>query len=221
MPAFTGFQDEIKDGFLLPEIFVTRALPAMTSFEEVQVSLIFFKLLKSNTEDYLTIEDFLSDPGMNDARMSEDQIKKALSDACEHGLFLPVAHEGEDFYFLNSPHGRSIQRANANGVWRPEINGSNVQTPQRPNIFTLYEQNIGPLTPILSQILTDAENSYSAEWIEEAFQIAVKKNVRNWSYVEAILRSWKEKGRNETDRRNTQENPRNYIEGDLADFIKH
>jgi DNA replication protein DnaD len=70
-------------------------------------------------------------------------------------------------------------------------------------------------------MLDDAEKSYPADWLEEAIKIAVKKNVRNWNYVEAILRSWKEKGRNETDRRNDQENPRKYIEGELADYIKH
>jgi DNA replication protein DnaD len=51
--------------------------------------------------------------------------------------------------------------------------------------------------------------------------IAVKKNVRNWQYIEAILRSWKEKGRSEKDQRNHQEDARKYIEGDLADYIKH
>jgi len=92
---------------------------------------------------------------------------------------------------------------------------------ERPNIFDLYEKNIGPLTPMISQTLQEAEKLYPEEWIEEAIRTAVLKNARNWRYVEAILRSWKEKGRDETNRRNTQEDRRKYIEGEFADFIEH
>ena len=87
--------------------------------------------------------------------------------------------------------------------------------------ITLYEQNIGPLTPILAETLQEAEDTYPAEWIEEAIRMAVTKNVRNWRYVEAILRSWKEKGRNETDRRSNQEDRKRDSEGNYADYINH
>jgi DNA replication protein DnaD len=49
----------------------------------------------------------------------------------------------------------------------------------------------------------------------------VLKNARNWKYIEAILRSWKEKGHDEKDRRDSQEDRRKYIEGEYADFIEH
>ena len=74
---------------------------------------------------------------------------------------------------------------------------------------------------MISQTLQEAEKLYPGEWIEEAIRTAVLKNARNWRYVEAILRSWKEKGRDETNRRNTQEDRRKYIEGEFADFIEH
>ena len=53
----------------------------------------------------------------------------------------------------------------------------------RPNIFVLYEQNIGALTPIIADELRDAEQTYPPQWIEEAIKIAVENNVRRWRYV--------------------------------------
>jgi DnaD/phage-associated family protein len=66
---------------------------------------------------------------------------------------------------------------------------------ERPNIFKLYESNIGTLTPMIAEALQDAEKTYPADWIEDAIRIAVKNNKRNWHYVEAILKRWQEGGR--------------------------
>ena len=68
---------------------------------------------------------------------------------------------------------------------------------ERPNIFAMYEQNIGPLTPLLSDILRDAENTYPTPWIDEAMRIAVENNIRNWKYCEAILKRWTTDGKTE------------------------
>jgi DnaD/phage-associated family protein len=47
----------------------------------------------------------------------------------------------------------------------------------------------------------------------------VIKNVRTWRYVDAILKSWKEKGRDGTDRKTAEENRKRDSEGKYADFI--
>ncbi len=47
---------------------------------------------------------------------------------------------------------------------------------------------------MLADALKDAEQTYPPEWVAEALEIAVKNNKRNWKYVEAILRRWKEEG---------------------------
>ncbi len=65
----------------------------------------------------------------------------------------------------------------------------------RPDIFTLYEQNIGPLTPILSERLKDSEKLYPAAWVEEAFAEAVNYNRRSWAYIARILENWAANGR--------------------------
>ena len=66
---------------------------------------------------------------------------------------------------------------------------------QRPSIFSLYEQNIGLLTPLLAEQLADAEARYPAEWVEAAFIEAVNHNKRSWSYVRRILENWAQEGR--------------------------
>lgn len=66
---------------------------------------------------------------------------------------------------------------------------------ERPNIFVLYEQNIGLLTPMIASQLEDAADHYPADWIEAAFSEAVQRNKRNWKYINAILRRWETEGR--------------------------
>ena len=221
MPAFTGFADTIKGGVVFPEVFITRVLPLMTSVDEVRVCAQFFRLLKGDADGCLSAAELMKEESESDPSMTQERITSALAQARDHGILISLIYRDEEQFFLNTPRARSIQRANAKGVWRPGMASQTTAGAERPNVFTLYEQNIGPLTPIIAQTLEDAEADYSSEWLEEAIKIAVKKNARNWNYIEAVLRSWKEKGRNETDRRNSQENPRNYIEGDLADYIKH
>lgn len=66
---------------------------------------------------------------------------------------------------------------------------------ERPNIFVLYEQNIGLLSPMIAEELKDAADSYPTDWIEAAFREAVQQNKRKWSYIRAILRHWETEGR--------------------------
>ena len=80
----------------------------------------------------------------------------------------------------------------------PEIvqGARNVQVQvERPNIFVLYEQNIGLLSPMIAEELKDAADLYPTEWIEAAFREAVQQNKRKWSYIRAILRHWETEGR--------------------------
>lgn len=63
-----------------------------------------------------------------------------------------------------------------------------------PNIFKLYEQNIGIITPIISDKLILAEEEYPADWFPRVFEIASENNARSWAYCSAILDRWKVDG---------------------------
>lgn len=66
---------------------------------------------------------------------------------------------------------------------------------ERPNIFVLYEQNIGLLSPLIADELRDAADRFPTEWVESAFREAVQQNKRKWSYIRAILKRWETEGR--------------------------
>lgn len=60
-------------------------------------------------------------------------------------------------------------------------------------ICKAYEQEFGALTPMIADAIRDSVDTYPAEWIPEAMQIAVQANKRSWNYVEGILKNCKAK----------------------------
>ncbi len=152
--------------------------------------------------------------------MSADGLDSGLEKAVQRGTLLLVANESGGFYFLNSPRGRASAEALAKGDWRAAAAPS-APPRDKPNVFKLYEENIGPLTPLIADALKDAEQLYSPEWMADAIEQSAKLNKRNWKYIEAILRRWKEEGRAEKQNRRDAETSRG---GDVArkveDFLK-
>jgi DnaD/phage-associated family protein len=139
----------------------------------------------------------------------------------KRGSILKVKQEVDAYFLLNSPRGRAVAQAIESGKLNPEIAGSDIPF-ERPNIFRLYEENIGPLTPLIADALKDAEETYSAEWVADTIDLAVKNNKRSWRYCEAILKRWKEEGRGEKqDRRDAEKDRDKYIKGEYADYIEH
>lgn len=66
---------------------------------------------------------------------------------------------------------------------------------ERPDVFGLYEQNIGVITPIMADRLMEAIDTYPDEWIHDAIGEAVTYNKRNWRYIQRILENWTTEGR--------------------------
>ncbi len=66
---------------------------------------------------------------------------------------------------------------------------------EHPNIFTLFEQNIGFLGTTIVEEIKDALDMYPEEWVEAAIREAAVHNKRSWSYIRAILRRWETEGR--------------------------
>lgn len=64
-----------------------------------------------------------------------------------------------------------------------------------PNVFALYEQNVGILSPMIADALREAEQLYPAQWIAEAIREAVGQNARSWRYISRILERWENEGR--------------------------
>lgn len=230
--GFSGFPAGKLRTTPIPNLFYSELLPAIDHLGELKLTLYAFWVLaqKEGRHRYLRESEIAADEvfmqsldsGGQDPR---EKLADALERAVARGTFLKAAltfADGEEaLYFLNTPKGRAAIEGIERGDWRPTgIEDQPVELKiERPNIFVLYEQNIGALTPMIADRLREAEDSYPATWIEDAIRIAVENNVRKWRYVEAILEDWDKRGRDEReDRGDSEKARRRYIQGKLADY---
>lgn len=227
---FGGFPDGKTRLTRIPAAFFTELLPQIDHLAEMKVTLYIFWMLERQEKSprYASRSEIFADERfMASLAGTPTEAQAALQDALERavqrGTLLYVDFPADVLYFLNSPRGRAAVRALRAGEWSPPSGARPLPglADERPNIFRLYEENIGPLTSLIADELQAAEREFPANWIEDAIRIAVKRNARNWRYVEAILRSWQEKGRDEEDRRQSEKDSRRYIEGEFGDYIKH
>jgi DNA replication protein len=235
MKKFQGFPEGKVRRTGLPEPFFRDLLPLIDDLAELKVTLIAFWRLDrmEGAFRYLRREDFLAEKVFMDGLGTDQEDPEAALDAAlercvKRGSLLEATLDMENgpvsLFFPNTARGRAANEAIARGEWRPSSDSSQPVelVPEPPNLYRLYEENIGPLTPLIAEQLRDDESTYPASWIAEAVEIAVENNARRWSYVRAILERWREGGRDERkDRRDTEKDRRRYVEGELSDFVEH
>ena len=170
---------------------------------------------------WLSEGDLLEDRTLLAALRRQDMppreaVRSGMHQAVERGTFLCLALSAdgpqERVYLLNDDAGRRATEALVGQGLAAPVTPPLTRDPgkdgpdQRPNIFILYEENIGMVTPLLSEEMKEAEQSYPARWIEEAFKVAVGRNRRSWRYIEATLRRWATEGKDDGEyRRHTEE----------------
>jgi DNA replication protein len=232
MTSFTGFSEDTSDSISIPNSFFTEVMGQIEHLGEFKTTLYAFWHFQKQEGNipFLQKKDFSSDNKFMDglsaiSREAKTILEESLDHAVERGTLLKaeMSKDKEILFILNSPRGRAVLKAIQENGWDPR---ENLQFDfsmdiERPNIFHLYEKNIGPLTPMIAEDLKEAEKTYPIEWLKDAIQIAVRKNVRRWNFVAAILKSWKEKGRYEEDRRGREEDRGKYVQGEYSDLIKH
>jgi DnaD/phage-associated family protein len=191
---------------------------------EAKTALLTFWLLEQQegTARFIRPEDFNNPPawfmdGEKKEKITPANIRKAVQHLVEIGMIIAAQPEGisEPVYFLNSARGKALSQAYLKGNWQPGEDGIEIQTGrERRTIYQLYEENIGPLTPLIADNLKEAESTYHEDWIRDAIQTAVENNVRRWKYIEAILTSWKKEGRYAKTKRDYEESYRKYFQED-------
>ena len=201
MANFKGFTDS-ETFTQVPDSFFQQLLTEIEDAAELKVTLYALWRIGHMDGPFRALCE--TDFDSKDLGLAADEIRLGLEKAQKRGSLLKSKHETDVFYFLNSPRGRAAAEAFANGNWRESARIMSAPL-ERPNVFKLYEENIGPLTPLIADALKDAEETFSSEWIADAIELAVKNNKRNWKYCEAILKRWKEEGRaKKQDRRDDQ-----------------
>lgn len=230
MNEFPGFQEGKTNSIPIPASFFRDLLPEISDPGELKLILyIFWRLEQMESRfRYFRRQDFIQDKrfykSLGTAQQSAAEVlDTALRNAVERGWLLKAQiklKKTETVYFLNTARGKAAVQAIQRGEWR--LTGDE-DTPitlstESPNIYRLYEEHIGPLTPMLADTLRQAEQEFSSLWIEDAIRIAVENNVRNWRYIAAILKRWKDEGKDERkDRQDTEKTRRRYFEWENPD----
>ncbi|MEE9198980.1 MAG: DnaD domain protein [Dehalococcoidia bacterium] len=160
---------------------------------------------------------------------AQEALERGLGGAVARGLLLALEMEPggrrERLYFLNTESDRrALDRVRSGAI---SLGALPVPEPYLgealPNIFTLYEQNIGALTPMMADRLKEAEAAYPGSWVAEAIEEAVSHNRRSWSYIEAILRRWASEGKSSGEDRKhpgKDEDTEKYFRGRYGRLVK-
>lgn len=208
MSQFNGFPTRME--FTpVPNIFISKVLAQITDIAELKVSLHIFRLLgyKKGSPRFVTYRELIEDTSLlagldGNGKQPEIALKQGLKLAVSHGTLLHLLSEEseEGIYFINTETNREIIAGVQSGeVILPGLGTKRaaleILTEKQPNIFTLYEENIGLLTPMIAEQLKDAEKLYPESWIKDAVKEAVNAGKRNWRYISAILERWATEGR--------------------------
>ena len=154
---------------LLPNRLV-RELGKITNAATIKAILYFYLRVNGSS---LSLNQLLSDRAFVSLFHSTAEAKKALAEAVLGKLILALPVEGDTFYFAASEEGyENYQKTSAS---RPEILPTATVVPT-PNIYVLYEENVGILSPLIAQELGNLEEQYPMGWIYEAFKEAALQN---------------------------------------------
>lgn len=218
LPGFIGFPNQKMLDVIVPDLFFIDLLPQIDDLAELKLTVYFFWLLNEQEgslrfvrgEDMRRDEILLQSLNLeSDLRSPLGTLEDALERAVARNTLLRMDVETdteidtivEDWYFLNTTKGRQAVAAIRQG----QLAALKSIVPQdarlhveRPNIFVLYEQNIGLMTAMIADQLRDLEKSYPPAWIVDALEIAVLNNKRHLNYIRAILRRWETEGKDES-----------------------
>ena len=208
--SFAGFPPKVRYT-PVPNSFFGPLLIEIDDLAELKCTLRVFWLLyqKKGFPRYITLGELLADQTLakalkEDGSEREKAVKRALAMAVDRGTLIStsVSKEGslQHLYLINTEMDRRAMAGIENGelIPGPWPEAEPWQGPvERPNIFGLYEENIGMLTPLVAEELREAEQSYPAGWILEAFREAVALNKRSWRYISRILERWASEGKDD------------------------
>ena len=209
MKVFSGFP--LKSKFTpIPNIFFSEVLPQIDDLAELKVTLHIFWVLyqKRGYPRFITYGELLGDPalmrGIEGQGSAPEFLRQRLNRAVSRGTLLHVTLErdGEvhDLYFVNTDADRRAVEKLKSGELKlgalVKVESYQI-SPEQPDIFTLYEKNIGMVTPIIAEEMKEAEKLYPASWIQDAFKEAVDLNKRSWRYISRILERWAAEGKHD------------------------
>lgn len=213
MKQFDGFPSKMQYT-PVPDVFFSRLLPHISDIAELKTTLHMLGTLlrKRGYPRFITYQELLSNKSLLDSLREGDKapdevLRGALVMIVERGTILHLVlnrdETPQDVYFLNTESDRQAVAKICNGelalagLKAGRQANPDFETEALPDIFTLYEQNVGMLTPMIAEELKEAEKLYPEAWIGDAIKEAVSLNKRNWRYIARILEHWSTEGRSD------------------------
>lgn len=225
MNKFKGFTDS-ETFTQLPDKFFHQLLKEIKDMDELKVTLYLLWHAEHMEGPFRALNRM--DFDVRELGLSAEEVTRGLEKAINRGGMLRASPRGEGrevqkeakvYFLLNSPRGRAAVEAIESGKWSP--GESSTPPMERPNMFRLYEENIGPLTPLIADAMKDAEELYSDEWVADAIELAAKNNKRNWKYCEAVLKRWKDEGRHgKKDQQDPGKGSERYTNSEFEEYLK-
>jgi DNA replication protein len=219
----------------LPNLVFSVLMPQINDIYELKVLLHFFAIVypKKGNLKFTSQPEMLHHPALlADIKVSPQEVlPKALEALVNKKIILRLdvfqEESRQDVYFLNTEANRlAIEKIQNGELNLPGIvvsKSAPASPAQLPDIFTLYEQNIGILTPLIADELREAEKDYPKSWIQDAIKEATAANKRNWRYIARILERWAAEGKSDgTHRGNIKKDsdPDKYIRGKYGHMVQ-
>ena len=236
MKKFEGFPARMEYTSV-PNIFFSGLLPRIDDIAELKTTLHVIAALyrQKGYPRYVSFEELLANEGLMTGLKGEDKspetaLQSALEKATERGTLLLLSLKKEDVpesvYFLNTKANQDVIAQIESGEL--ELTGlkatgkKSVPREELPDIYTLYEENIGILTPMVADELREAEKLYPKDWIGDSIKEAVLYNKRNIKYILKILENWAAEGKSDgTYQRHPQKtDPDKYIKGKYGHMVQ-
>jgi DNA replication protein len=236
MKRFGGFPPRMNFS-AVPEPFFSQLLPVIDDIHELKVILVIFHLIyrKKGYLRFVSASELLNEAALTggfgtDEGSIKAKIQSALEQAVAHGVILSQeVSSGEvrdTVYLLNTESDREVINKIQNGeILLPGKLVARITVPVKeavPDIFSLYEQNIGMITPLIADEIGDAQKTYPESWLQDAIREAANQNKRKWSYISAILERWRSEGKADgTNRRDSKKtDPDKYIKGKYGHMVQ-
>ena len=207
----------MKDGFPrgvqftpVPNPLLASLLETIDSLDELKVVLRTIHGLHKQRKVPASIgfDDLFSDRTVASmlgasGHQLEKVVETTIKSAANRGILLVVNDEtGQRQICLNTePVRRALVRQGidpAVTASKPAETWSDTESAlTKLDAVTLYEQNVGYLTPVVAENIHTALEQHPEDEVMLAIQKAVEANARSWNYIAAILRRWATEGRPE------------------------
>jgi DNA replication protein len=229
MIEFKGFPSRMR--FTpIPNIVFSSLMPQISDVTELKVLLYILAIIypKKGKLRFANEKELIDQSGIK-----SDKLQNSLTALIQKGALLRLemgqVNPSEYAYCLNTDYNREILNNMVSGelvtpgfqLAKPISTSLNTERPA--DIFSIYEENIGMLTPLIADELKEAGKHYPEVWIRDAIKEAAALNKRSWRYISRILEHWSTEGKDDGAHRGypkTNADPDKYIRGKYGHMVQ-